>query len=351
MDLVQKLAERMPGEDREAMRAARARQDRLTKPQGSLGRLEALAIRLAGITANPSPGSDHKVVILMAGDHGVAAEGVSAYPPEVTAQMVANILNGGAAINVLCCRMDVQVVVVDMGVAGDLRDHEGLLDCKVGPGTGNLMRGPAMSREQAVQCIETGIRIVGDQIRAGAQLIGTGEMGIGNTTPSAAIAAALAGLPPQEVVGRGTGIDDRGLVQKIRVVKRALECNNPDRRDPIDVLAKVGGFEIGGLAGVILGAAAERIPVVIDGFISSSAALLAQRLVPQSRYAMIAAHRSAEAGHGILLQTLGLEPLLDLGMRLGEGTGAVLAMGLVDAAARIQQEMATFEEARVSDRI
>lgn len=350
MDLIQELVKKMPGPDEAAARAARVRQDQLTKPQGSLGRLETLAEKLAGITANPAPQFGRKMVILMAGDHGVTEEGISAYPSEVTAQMVANILNGGAAINVLSRQMDVQVLVVDMGVASELRPREGLLDSKLSEGTANLMRGPAMSRAQAVECIEIGIRIVQEQVRTGMQLIGTGEMGIGNTTPSAAIIAALTGLPPHQVVGRGTGIDDRGLVQKIRVVERALALNAPDPEDPIDVLSKVGGYEIGGLAGVILGAAATRVPVVVDGFISSTAALLAQRLAPESRYAMIAAHRSAEAGHEILLEALGLEPLLDLGMRLGEGTGAVLAMGLIDAATRVLRDMATFDEAKVSDR-
>jgi nicotinate-nucleotide--dimethylbenzimidazole phosphoribosyltransferase len=348
MDLIRRLNQEMPKLDEEAMAAARAHQDQLTKPQGSLGRLETLAEHLAGITGKAAPRFERRAVILMAGDHGVTAEGVSAYPSEVTAQMVTNILAGGAAINVLGRQGGVELVVADIGVAGDLPDDRDLRKHKVSRGTANIMHGPAMSREQAERCLEIGIRLAEEQVREGVQLLGTGEMGIGNTTPSAAMAAAFIGLPPAEFVGRGTGIDDLALGRKINVVERALARNSPDVQDPIDVLAKVGGYEIGALAGVILGGAVNRIPVVVDGFISSTAALLAARLAPGSRYAMIASHRSAESGHKILLEALELDPLLDLGMRLGEGTGAVLAMGLIDAATAIQGEMATFEEASVS---
>ncbi len=350
MKLLEQTLSRIGPLSEEAMAAARARQDRLTKPQGSLGRLEDLSVQVAGITGNPRPRLKHKAVIVAAGDHGVAAEGVSAYPQEVTAQMVYNFLRGGAAINVLARHVGARVVVVDAGVAAELEPHPQLRIRKIAPGTGNIARGPAMSREQAIQALELGISLVQDELNRGLDIVATGDMGIANTTPAAAIAAAITGLPPAQVTGRGTGVDDERLAHKIAVVERALEVNRPDPRDGVDVLAKVGGFEIGTLAGVVLGAASHRIPVVIDGFISTAAALIAGVLSPQAVAYCIAGHVSAEAGHRAMLRHLGLEPLLDLDMRLGEGTGAVLAMNIVEAACKILDEMATFEEAGVSEK-
>jgi nicotinate-nucleotide--dimethylbenzimidazole phosphoribosyltransferase len=333
-----------------AMEAARARQDQLTKPQGSLGRLEDLSVQVAGITGNPRPVIRHKAVIVVAGDHGVAAEGVSAYPQEVTAQMVYNFLRGGAAINVLARHGGVRVVVVDAGVAADLEPHPALKIRKIGYGTGNIARGPAMSREQAVQALETGIALVEEERAQGLDLVAPGDMGIANTTPAAAIVAAVTGLPPAAVTGRGTGLDDTGLARKIAVVEQALRVNQPDPRDGVDLLAKVGGFEIGVIAGIILGAAAHRIPVVLDGFICTAGALVAAALAPAATAYCIAGHNSVELGHRAMLEHLGLRPLLDLNLRLGEGTGAVLAMGLVEAACKVLNEMATFAEAGVSER-
>ncbi|MDI6694982.1 MAG: nicotinate-nucleotide--dimethylbenzimidazole phosphoribosyltransferase [Anaerolineales bacterium] len=336
--------------DADAMQAARLRQDTLTKPIGSLGRLEELSIQTAGITGQAIPRLRDKCVLVMAGDHGVVAEGVSAYPHEVTPQMVLNFLRGGAAINVLARHVGARVVVVDMGVAVDLPDHPGLLKRKVAYGTRNIARGAAMSREHAIQALESGIDVVEMQIAQGMDLLATGDMGIGNTTPSAAIAAALSGDSAADIAGRGTGVDDAGLQRKIAVIERALAINRPDPQDGIDILAKVGGFEIGGLAGAILAAAAHRRPVVVDGFISTAAAMIAVSLAPQTRHYLIAAHTSMERGHHKMMEWLGVSPLLDLKMRLGEGTGAALAMSLVEAACKTLAEMATFGEAGVSEK-
>jgi nicotinate-nucleotide--dimethylbenzimidazole phosphoribosyltransferase len=335
--------------DEAAMAAARARQDMLTKPRGSLGRLEVLSIQLAGIAGTPRPSLRHKVIVTMAGDHGVVAEGVSAYPQAVTPQMVYNFLRGGAAINVMARHVGARVVVVDMGVAAALEAHPDLVDKKVALGTGNIARGPAMSREQAVRALLAGAEVVEAEIGRGLDILGTGDMGIGNTTPSTAIAAALTGRAPAELAGRGTGVDDAGLARKVAVVQRALAANQPDPGDALDVLAKVGGFEIGGLAGAILAAAAHRRPVVIDGFISTAAAMIAARLAPQVRPYLVAAHRSQERGHALMLEWLALIPLLDLDMRLGEGTGAALGISLAEVACKILGEMATFGEAGVSE--
>lgn len=347
---LEQLIASIPPLDPAAMEAARQRQERLTKPRGSLGRLEDIAIQAAGMTANPTPRVRNKVVLVMAGDHGVAAEGVSAYPQEVTRQMVLNFLQGGAAINAFARLAEARVMVVDMGVAADLPLNHGLITRKIGYGTANLTHGPAMSREQAIESIVQGADIAGQEAAQGMDILATGDMGIGNTTPSAAIAAALTTAPVETIVGRGTGIDDEGLQRKLAAVRQGLETNRPDRRDALDVLSKVGGFEIGGLAGAILGAAAHRKPVVIDGFISASAAMIAVSLAPVAREYLIAAHASAENGHRAMLEWLQIQPLLDLGMRLGEGTGAVLAMHLVDAACRALAEMATFDEAGVSEK-
>ena len=337
--------------DEAAMQSAQARQDTLTKPNGSLGRLEELSIQLAGMTANPLPAVDRKVVIVMAADHGVTCEGVSAYPAEVTPQMVLNFLHGGAAINVLARQAGAHVVIVDMGVAVDVADASGkLLRYRVGAGTANLAQGPAMSCEQAQESLQSGIEITEAEIARGADILATGDMGIGNTTASAALACVLMNESPGKIAGRGTGVDDEGLKRKISIITRALEVNQPNARDALDVLAKVGGFEIGGLAGVMLAAAANRKPVVVDGFISTAAAMIAASLAPASRSYMIAAHVSQERGHRLMLEWLGLHPLLDMNMRLGEGTGAALAFHLIDASTRILCEMATFDEAGVSDK-
>jgi len=332
------------------MQAARRRQDILTKPQGSLGRLEDLSIQIAGVTGQATPRLEHKVVLVMAGDHGVVAEGVSAYPQEVTLQMVLNFLHGGAAINVLARHAGARVVVVDMGVASDLPASPGLRVHKIGYGTGNIARGPAMGREQAIQAIVAGATVLQEQLSIGLDVLATGDMGIGNTTPSAAIAAALTGQPVEEIAGRGTGVDDAGLQRKIQAIRRALEINQPDPQDGLDVLAKLGGFEIGGLAGAILAAAANRRPIVVDGFISTAAAMIAVSLAPTVRDYLIAAHTSQEYGHHAMMSWLGVSPLLDLKMRLGEGSGAVLAMSLVEAACKTLAEMATFGEAGVSEK-
>jgi len=344
------IIDRIEPLDSGAQDEARTRQRALTKPRGSLGRLESLSIQIAGITGQALPQIGQKVIVTMAGDHGVAAEGVSAYPREVTAQMVANFLRGGAAINVLAHQVGARVVIVDMGVAVRLAPHPNLVDRKVAPGTRSITRGPAMTRRQAVQALAAGVSVVEDELARGLDIVGTGDMGIGNTTPSAAIAAALAGVPPAELVGRGTGVGDTGLSRKIEAVETALAVNRPDAQDALDVLAKVGGFEIGGLAGVMLGAAAHRRPVVLDGYISTAAAMIGVGLAPKLKPYLIAAHRSQERGHRIMLDWLGLDPLLDLGLRLGEGTGAALGIFLAEAACRILSQMATFDQAGVSDR-
>lgn len=335
--------------DEHAISAARARQDILTKPAGSLGTLEDISTKVAGITGNAMPKMKDKVIITMAGDHGVTDDGVSAYPKEVTAQMVHNFLNDGAAINVLARHARARVVIVDMGVAVDFT-HERLVSKKIAYGTANMAKGPAMSYEDAVRSIEAGIEVFESEAKKGVDIVGVGDMGIGNTTSSSAIVAVITGEDVETVTGRGTGIDDAGLEKKIGVIEEAIRVNKPNIKDAIDVLAKVGGFEIGGMAGVILAAASHRVPVVIDGFISGTAALVAYGLAPPVKDYMIAAHRSVERGHSVTLDYIGLKPLLDLDMRLGEGTGAALGISIVDAACKILGEMATFEDADVSEK-
>jgi nicotinate-nucleotide--dimethylbenzimidazole phosphoribosyltransferase len=285
----------------------------------------------------------------MGADHGVAAEGVSAYPQEVTRQMMLNFARGGAAINVLARQAGARIVVVDMGVAEALPDEPAIRAHRIGPGTQNLARGPAMTRSQATAAIEAGIALAGELVREGVTLLGIGEMGIANTTASSALAAVLTGATPETVTGRGTGIDDAALARKVAVIRRAIEVNRPDPSDPLDVLAKLGGFEIAGLAGVILGGAAAGVPIVVDGFICGAAALVATRLAPTATGYLVSAHRSMELGHRHILASLSLAPLLELDLRLGEGTGAALAMPLVDAALAILRDMATFSSAGVSD--
>ncbi|RMG74530.1 MAG: nicotinate-nucleotide--dimethylbenzimidazole phosphoribosyltransferase [Nitrospirae bacterium] len=326
---------------------AQRRLDNLTKPPGSLGRLEEFARRLVAIYREDMPEIPRKVVFTFAGDHGVAEEGVSAYPSEVTRQMVYNFLRGGAGINVLARHAGAQVVVIDIGVNYDFGELEGLEKRKVVYGTRNMTREPAMSREEAIKTIEVGIELSRQYASKGFRMFATGEMGIGNTTPSSAIAAVITGRDVSEVTGRGTGIGDEALRRKVEVIKRAIEVNRPDPEDPIDVLSKVGGAEIGGIAGLCLGAASLGLPVVIDGFISTAGALIAYALCPDIKDYLFAAHNSQEIGHRVMLEYMGLRPVLDLDLRLGEGTGAAVAMTLIDAGLKIYREMATFEEAGV----
>jgi nicotinate-nucleotide--dimethylbenzimidazole phosphoribosyltransferase len=335
--------------DKAAMDKATQRQDQLIKPRGSLGSLERISIQIAGITGKPIPQIKNKAIITMAADHGVVAQGVSLYPQEVTAQMVLNFLSGGAAINVLARQVGARVVIADMGVAVKLPASEKIINKNIGPGTGDMCKGPAMTRDQAIASIEAGIDIVEKELKQGLDIIGTGEMGIGNTTAASAIVAAITGKPAALITGKGTGIGDEQLAHKITIIEKALEVNKPDSQNAIDVLSKVGGFEIGGMAGVILAGAANHIPVVIDGFISGSAALIAAGICPQVKDYLIASHLSVEKGHIICLKHLGLKPEFDLNMRLGEGTGAALGIFLAEAAVNLLGQMATFSEAGVSD--
>ncbi len=333
--------------DQAAMEKARARMDNLTKPQGSLGRMEDLAVQLAGISGDFFPCGTRKRVVVMAADHGVTEEGISAYPSEVTAQMVANFTNGGAAINVLGRLCEVEVEVVDVGVKVD-SPQPGVKKVRVKAGSDNLRRGPAMNRSEALSALGAGLGSAEEAAKDGIRVLATGEMGIGNTTASSAVMAALTGYETSLVVGRGTGLDDEKLRHKKEVVAGALEMHKPDPSDPLDVLSRVGGLEIAALTGLILGAARFRIPVVLDGFISSTAALVAVKLSSTASHYLIPSHLSAESGHALLMDYLDLKPYINMGMRLGEGTGAVLGMHLVEAAARITLEMATFEDAGVS---
>jgi nicotinate-nucleotide--dimethylbenzimidazole phosphoribosyltransferase len=348
MTALPKLLERIGSPDEAAGREARDVLDRLTKPPGSLGRLEELAWRLAEITGQCPPRLKRPVIFTLAADHGVVAEGVSAYPQVVTAQMVENFLRGGAAVNVLARQVGADVVVADLGVVGPIASHPGLRTIKIAAGTRNMTAGPAMTRDEAVAAIEVGIALVEIERASGLDLAGAGEMGIGNTTAASAMTAALTGADVEAVTGAGTGVDVEGRRRKLQAIRRALEVNRPDPADALDVLAKVGGFEIAGLVGVALAAAAHRVPVVIDGFIASVAALAAVRIKPAARFALLASHRSAEPGHRHVLEALGLAPYLDLGLRLGEGTGAALCIGLVRSAVAVLTEMATFESAGVS---
>ena len=336
--------------DRSLESAAQQRLDSLTKPQGSLGKLEALARRIAVIQEKVPPRLGRKLLFIFAADHGVTAEGVSAYPKDVTAQMTRNFLAGGAAINVLARHCGVDTEVVDVGVDYDFAGAPGLRDCKIRRGTANLARGPALSRAEAERSVEVGIELA-QAASDNLFLLGAGEMGIGNSTSAAAILCALTGASVTDTVGRGTGIDDAGLERKIAAVESGLAVNRPQAKDPLDVLAKVGGLEIGAIAGVILGAAARRVPLVLDGFISGAAALLAQRFCPAVVDFCFASHLSVEPGHRLMLDALRLAPVLDLQMRLGEGTGACLLMSLIEAAVKIMGEMATFESAGVKEKL
>ncbi len=350
MSLLEDTVRQIVPRDESVRARAHRRLEALTMPYWALGRLLDLAEDLAGITRSLRPPVARKAIFTMAGDHGVVAEGVSKYPQEVTKQMVANFVAGGAGINALARQAGASVTVVDMGVAADLTELVSagrILSRRIGPGTKNMAEGPAMTREEAVRAVEAGI----DVVRKGSEtldLFGTGDMGIGNTTPSSAIVAVFSGRPVAEVTGHGTGIDAGQFARKVRVIEKSLQVNRPDPTDGLDVLAKVGGFEIGGIAGLILGAAAWGKPIVVDGFISTAGALIALALCPTAADYMIAAHRSVEQGHRIALDILGKQPLIDLDLRLGEGTGAALAMNFVEAAVRILTEVATFDEAMVS---
>jgi nicotinate-nucleotide--dimethylbenzimidazole phosphoribosyltransferase len=328
---------------------AQKRLDNLTKPPSSLGRLEEFARRLVAIQKNERPRIDKKIVFVFAGDHGVTDDGVSAFPKEVTSQMVFNFLAGGAAINVLTRHAGAEVVVVDVGVDFDFTGVEGLIHRKIVRGTKSFVRASAMSREEAIRCLEVGIDLAHAYADKGFNLFGTGDMGIGNTTPSSAIAAVITDRPPAAVTGRGTGITDEGLATKIRVIEEGIRYNKPDRGNGLDVLSKVGGAEIGGIAGLIIGAAERGVPVVIDGLISTAGALIAYTIEPKVKDYMFAGHSSVEIGHRAMLDAIGLQPILDLDLRLGEGTGAALAMLLIEGGLKIYNEMATFDEAGVSD--
>jgi nicotinate-nucleotide--dimethylbenzimidazole phosphoribosyltransferase len=344
--VLSRLRDAIGGVDAAAAAAAQQHLDALTKPPGSLGRLEELAVRLVALTGRP-PQATRPVIFTFAADHGVVAEGVSAYPQSVTAQMVENFLRGGAAVNVLAREVGARVVVADFGVATPPTATGGLVSRRIAGGTRNLATGPAMTREQALAAIEHGAALAEDAITGGADLLGTGEMGIGNTTAASAITAAITGEPAEAVTGRGTGVDEAGWRRKVAVVRRALLVNHPDPGDGLDVLATLGGFEIAGLVGVILAGARHRVPVALDGFIAGAAALVAAVLAPDARHAMFASHRSSEPGHALALRHLALAPYLDLGLRLGEGTGAALFVHLVRAAGTIYSGMATFKSAGV----
>lgn len=325
----------------------RAHLDDLTKPQGSLGFLEAYALKYCLIQNTVKPVLGKKKIFTFAGDHGVTREGVSAYPKEVTPQMVRNILAGGAAINVLARQAAIEVCVVDIGVDDPLENSPGLLHRKVMQGTQNITQGPAMSLKQAINAVEVGIDLARNAFQEKVCLIGTGDMGIGNTTPSSALFAALLPCPVEDITGRGTGIDDVALLNKIKVIQKALDVNRNSLSTPLETLAALGGLEIAGICGLILGAASCRLPVVVDGFISSAGALLACKLCQYVKDYLFFSHRSNEKGHATFLKLFGVEPILDLGMRLGEGTGAALAIPIIEASIKVYNEMATFSSAHV----
>ncbi len=349
MSLLEQTISALQPLDAEAMQQATNRINSLTMPKWALGALCDIGVRLAGITGKVPPPVGRRVIVTMAGDHGVVEEKVSLHGPEVTEQMVANIIRGGAGVNVLGQLNHARVVVADLGMAKRNEDFVAsgcLIDASVGKGTNNMRRGPAMSREQAIACIEQGIAIA-KRLAPETDVFGTGEMGIGNTTPATAIAAVLTNTPVAELTDMGTGLDQQGIANKIAVITDAIACNRPNPADGVDVLAKVGGFEIGGIAGLILGAAGAGRPVLVDGFISSAGAMVAKQLCPAVMDYVFLAHASAEKGHAAICQWLGQKPLLDLSMRLGEGTGAAMAMHILDASVRIMTDMATFDSAGV----
>lgn len=350
MSALDKIIESIQPINRSLEPAVRAHLDQLTKPPKSLGLVEDLAAQYCLITNTPKPALGRKKIFTFAGDHGVAEEGVSAYPKEVTPQMVRNMLAGGAAVNVLAGHVGAEVCVIDIGVADPLADAPGLIRRKIRSGTNNIALGPAMSLEEAVQAIETGIELARSAAEDGVTLIGSGEMGIANTTPSSALFATLLPCPVEDITGRGTGIDEAGLMKKIAIIKRSLKVNQNKLTDPLNSLAALGGLEIAGICGLCLGAASARVPVVVDGFISSAGALAACRLCPAVKDYLFFSHLSEEAGHATFMRIFKVKPILDLKMRLGEGTGAALAMTIIEAAVKIYREMATFASAGVSDK-
>lgn len=350
MKILNKTLKRIKPVNGKIKQSARKRLDSLAIPRRSLGRLEEFAEAIAGIKGVKRPTLRNKYVFTMAGDHGVAEEGVSAFPQEVTEQMVYNFIRGKASINVLARHVGAKVIVIDMGVKSDIRPKKGLVIKKVGYGTRNIVNGPAMSIDEAVKSIENGIEVLEEELKlCPIDIAGAGDMGIANTTPSSAIIAAITGKDVSKVTGRGTGINETKLKHKVKVIERALEVNSPDTDDPMDVLSKVGGYEIGGIAGLVLGCTANKIPVVIDGLISSAGALIAYELDNRVGDYLFASHRSKEIGQKVALDRMGLAPMLELDMRLGEGTGAVLAMDLLDASVKILNEVASFDEANVTE--
>jgi nicotinate-nucleotide--dimethylbenzimidazole phosphoribosyltransferase len=348
MNFLQETVSRIKPIDPAILAEAQRKLDNKTKPLGSLGRLEEFASRFAAITGNLEPDTGKKIVFTFAGDHGVVEEGVSAFPKTVTTQMVLNFLGGGAGVNVLARHVGAEVRVVDVGVDHDFTPHPGLIIRKVAKGTRNFTKGPAMTREEGAAAIRVGIELARGAKAEGAAMLATGEMGIGNTTPASAMIAVFSGKSVTDVTHRGTGINDTALANKVRVIEEGIALNEPDRHDPLDVLSTVGGLEIAAIAGLCLGGAAERLPVVIDGFISTAGALLAYELNHNVKDYLFASHQSVEIGHSHMLEHMGLVPILDLGLRLGEGTGAALAMGLIEAGVKVMKEMATFEQAGVS---
>ncbi len=349
MSLLQQTIEQIDPQNAETRNQAKSRLDQLIMPHWALGRLMDMALDLAGMTGSMKPPVARKKIVAMAGDHGIAKSGVSLFPQEVTVQMAQGFIAGVAGVSVLSRQAGAEVVLVDMGIAGEMDEKTAaaIIDRKVARGTNNFAEGPAMTREQAIQALEAGIEVA-LELADDTDVFGTGELGIGNTSPSSAIVSTLCNISVADAVGRGTGLDDDQMKHKIQVIEKGIKLNNPDPDDPIDVLAKVGGFEIAGIAGLILGAALKKKPVIVDGFISTAGALIAAKICPTACQYMFSAHRSVEKGQAAALQALGKEPLLDLNFRLGEGTGAAVAMNLVEGAVAILTEMATFEEAAVS---
>lgn len=349
MERLEELIGQVKAPDQSIAQKAQAHLDNLTKPRGALGRLEDLARRLCVMRGAAELTQPKCAAAVFAADHGAAAAGMSAFPREVTAQMVLNFLAGGAGINVLARQAGAMVKVVDVGVDHDFPELDGLISAKVARGTANLLVEPAMSREQAVEAIMVGAKVAEDLIGQGHDMLIPGEMGIGNTTASSALASVFTGLPVAQVTGRGTGLDDEGLRRKVNAIQDALALHRPDPNDPLGVLAAVGGLEIAAICGFALMSASRRVPVMVDGLISTAGCLCAARLCPAAKEYFIAGHLSVESGQGTMLAQMGLKPLLDLNLRLGEGTGAALAVNLVRAAVAIYNEMATFESAGVSD--
>lgn len=350
-DKLNSIINRITSVDENVKKQAQERLLKQAKPAGSLGRLESIAAQLASITGSLDMHLNHKKVVVCAGDHGVVSKGISLFPQEVTPQMVLNFTTGGASINVLAKHAGAEVLVADLGVNFDFDPELDIIHAKISKATNDISEGPAMTREQAIQSVMAGVNIVEELVAKNElDLLATGDMGIGNTTPSTAIIAAFSEIKVEELTGRGTGIGDDALNNKISVIQKALELNRPDKNDALDVLAKVGGFEIGGLAGLVLGAAANKIPVICDGLISTAGALIACKLAPKASEYLFAGHRSFEVGHKFMHKELGVEPLLDLGMRLGEGTGAALSMEILDASTRVLADIRLFEEVNIGDK-